>query len=113
MLAPFIAALMLTAGQAATQSPEPQTIGPEQLKALDTEEGEFVRPALTRALAAYAQDPRVRDAFVKLVLSGQNLFRSAVIEAAGDYHVAAAFDSLMQVAKIDGPLQEDAVLALG
>ena len=211
MLAPFIAALMLTAGQATTQSPEPQTIGPEQLKAaidrlgafdakertassrtvrrapaaqavpalmravqqhpdqyvrfralvvlsgfndprtrdvmarvlddrndrlrtvayayfehspepsivprllqaLDTEEGEFVRPALTRALAAYAQDPRVRDAFVKLVLSGQNLFRSAVIEAAGDYHVAAAFDSLMQVAKIDGPLQEDAVLALG
>src|SRR5438132_1207064 len=104
MLAPFIAALMLTAGQAATQSPEPQTIGPEQLKAAIDRLGAF---------DAYAQDPRVREAFVKLVLSGQNLFRSAVIEAAGDYHVAAAFDSLMQVAKIDGPLQEDAVLALG
>ena len=41
MLAPFIAALMLTAGQAATQSPEPQTIGPEQLKAAIDRLGAF------------------------------------------------------------------------
>src|SRR5919108_1109119 len=30
------------------------------LAALDKEESEFVRPALTRALAAYANDPKVR-----------------------------------------------------
>jgi HEAT repeat protein len=92
--------------------PDPAIL-PRLLKALDSEEGQFVRPALTRALAASAQDPRARDALVKLVMSGQDLFRSAVIEAVGDYHVAAAFDALMQVAKQDGPLQEDAVFALG
>jgi HEAT repeat protein len=94
------------------QHPDPAIL-PRLLKALETEEGEFVRPALTRALAAQAQDVRARDALVKLVMSGQDLFRSAVIEAVGDYHVVAAFDALMQVAKQDGPLQEDAVFALG
>ena len=83
------------------------------LKALDKEEGEFVRPALTRALAAYGDDPKVRTALTSLVMSGQDLFRGAVIEALGDYRAAYALTPIMTVARLDGPLQEDAVLALG
>ncbi len=83
------------------------------LKALQKEDGEFVRPALTRALAAYGDDPNVRAALTKLVMSGQDLFRSAVIEALGDYRATYAVAPITTVANLDGPLQEDAVLALG
>ena len=83
------------------------------VRALTKEESEFVRPALTRALAAYSGDPAVRTAMNGLIMRGQDLFRSAVIEAVGDYHVAYAVGPLIEVAKLDGPLQEDAVLALG
>jgi HEAT repeat protein len=83
------------------------------LKALAREDGEFVRPALTRALAAYGDDPKVRSALTGLVMSGQDLFRGAVIEALGDYRAAYAVAPITTVAKLDGPLQEDAVLALG
>ncbi len=83
------------------------------LKALDKEDGEFVRPALTRALAAYGDEPKVRTALTALVLRGQDLFRAALIEALGDYKAAYALAPIMDVAKRDGPLQEDAVLALG
>lgn len=86
---------------------------PRMLDALATEQSEFVRPALTRALAAYASDSRVRDVLTGLVMKGQDLFRSAVIEAIGDYKVAYALPPVTQVAKLDGPLQDDAVLALG
>jgi len=48
-----------------------------------------------------------------LVMRGQDFFRSAVIEALGDYKGAYAFAALTEVAKLDGPLQDDAVLALG
>jgi hypothetical protein len=68
---------------------------------------------LTRALAAYASDTRVRDALNGLVMKGQDFFRSAVIEAVGDYKGAYALPALTEVAKLDGPLQDDAVLALG
>jgi HEAT repeat protein len=83
------------------------------LKKLDTEDGEFVRPALTRALAAYGDEPAVQTALTALVLRGQDLYRSAVIEALGDYRAAYALAPILQVAKQDGPLQEDAILALG
>jgi hypothetical protein len=83
------------------------------LKALQKEDGEFVRPALTRALAAYGDDPNVQAALTKLVMSGQDLFRSAVIEALGDYRATYAVAPITTVANLDGPLQEDAVLALG
>jgi HEAT repeat protein len=83
------------------------------VKALDRESGEFVRPALTRALAAYGDDAKVRAALTSLVMSGQDLFRGAVIQALGDYRAAYAATPIMTVAKLDGPLQEDAVLALG
>ncbi len=93
-------------------NPDPQLV-PRMLDALSTESSETVRPALTRALAAYATDPRVRDALTGLVIKGQDFFRSAVIEAIGDYKGAYALPSLIQVAKLDGPLQDDAVLAIG
>jgi len=88
-------------------------IVPRMLDALATEQSEFVRPALTRALAAYATDNRVREALNGLVMKGQDFFRSAVIEAIGDYKGAYALPALTQVAKLEGPLQDDAVLALG
>ncbi|HEX9369272.1 MAG TPA: HEAT repeat domain-containing protein [Vicinamibacterales bacterium] len=83
------------------------------LKKLDKEDGEFVRPALTRALAAYGDEPAVQTALAALVLRGQDLYRSAVIEALGDYHATYALAPIIEVAKRDGPLQEDAVLAMG
>jgi HEAT repeat protein len=93
-------------------NPDPQLV-PRMLGALATESSETVRPALTRTLAAYGTDPRVRDALNGLVIKGQDFFRSAVIEAIGDYKGAYALPSLIQVAKLDGPLQDDAVLAIG
>jgi HEAT repeat protein len=91
---------------------DPQLVA-RMLEALAHEDSEFVRPALTRALAAYASDNRVREALTSLVMKGQDFFRSAVIEAVGDYKGAYALPSLIQVAKLDGPLQDDAVLAIG
>jgi HEAT repeat protein len=83
------------------------------LKKLETEDGEFVRPALTRALAAYGDEPAVQTALTALVLRGQDIYRAGVIEALGDYKAAYALAPIQQVAKLDGPLQEDAILALG
>src|SRR3984893_1013537 len=91
-----------------------RTIAPDFLVALEKEQGEFVRPALVRAVAALgADDPRVRQAVVREVGRGQDFFRSAVIEALGDYKALYAFDAITAVAKLNGPLQEDAALALG
>ena len=83
------------------------------LKKAETEDGEFVRPALTRALAAYGDEVDVQKTLSSLVMRGQDLYRSAVIDALGDYKAAYAYAPIAEVAKIDGPLQEDAVLALG
>jgi HEAT repeat protein len=83
------------------------------LAKLEKEDGEFVRPALTRALAAYGDEVPVRTALTGLVLRGQDLYRSAVIEALGDYHATYALAQIIEVAKKDGPLQEDAILAMG
>lgn len=93
-------------------NPDPQVL-PRLLDALAREESEFVRPALTRALAASGKDPRVRDVMSGLVLKGQDFFRSAVIEALGDYKASYALPNLTEVAKLEGPLQDDAVLAIG
>ena len=86
---------------------------PQLLKALDKEESEFVRPNLMRALAAYADDGRVREVIRGLVNRGQDLFRSVAIEAIGDYKGSYAIAELTRVAQLDGPLQADAILALG
>ena len=88
--------------------------------ALDKEQAEFVRPALVRALASAAagagtgdEMARARQVLVREVSRGEDFFRSAVIEALGDYKAQYAFDALIAVAKLDGPLQDDAALALG
>ena len=88
-------------------------IVPALLKALEREESEFVRPALIRALAAQPADPRVQKTLLGEIGRGQDFFRSAVIEAVGDYRAAYAIDPLLKVARLEGPLQSDAVIALG
>jgi HEAT repeat protein len=93
-------------------NPDPSMI-PQFLTALDKEQGEFVRPALVRALAALGSDPRVRQALVAQVSRGEDFFRSAVIEALGDYKAQYAMEPITAVAKLDGPLQDDAAVALG
>jgi HEAT repeat protein len=87
-------------------------IVPALVAALDREKTEFVRPALTRALAAQA-DARARAALLPLVLRGEDLFRGAVISALGDFAHQDAVSVITQVAELDGPLQDDALTALG
>jgi len=86
---------------------------PQFLSALEKETAEFVRPALVRALAALGDDARVRPALLREVTRGQDFFRGAVIEALGDYKAQYALDAITGVAKLEGPLQDDAALALG
>jgi HEAT repeat protein len=83
------------------------------LQLLEREQDEFLRPALVRALAALGADSRVRDTLLLDVRRGQDFFRSAVIESLGDYRGAYAVQPIIEVAMLDGPLQDDAVLALG
>jgi HEAT repeat protein len=94
------------------------------LAALDKEHAEFVRPELERALASAASflatQPsraadlaKVQQALVRDAGRGEDFFRSAVIEALGDYKAQYALDSLVAIAKLEGPLQDDAALALG
>ena len=83
------------------------------LSALAKEQGEFVRPALVRALAALGDDAKVREALLGDVMRGADHFRSTVIEALGDFKRAYAVPRLIEVARLEGPLQDDAALALG
>ena len=92
--------------------PEP-SLTPRLLAALQKETGEFVRPALVRALAAGGESPEVRDALLADIMRGADFFRSTVIEALGDYRRAYAIPRLIEIAKQEGPLQDDAVLAMG
>jgi HEAT repeat protein len=86
---------------------------PALLEALERERSEFVRPALTRAIAAQARDPRARDVLAPLVMRGEDFFRGAVIEALGEYGGTFAIADIALVAGRDGPLQDDAITALG
>lgn len=92
--------------------PDP-SLTPRLLAALESETGEFVRPALVRALAADGDAPKVREALLVDIMRGTDFFRSTVIEAVGDFKRVYAVPRLTEVAKLDGPLQDDAVLALG
>jgi len=83
------------------------------LGALTDERSEFVRPALSRAVAAQGDDPRAQQALVPLVARGEDFFRGAVIEALGDYRAAYALPAIEPVARLDGPLQDDAITAIG
>jgi len=93
-----------------------RTIQADFVVALGKEQGEFVRPALVRALAALAakvEDATVRQLLLREVTHGEDFFRSAVVEALGDYKAQYAFEALTGIARLDGPLQDDAALALG
>jgi HEAT repeat protein len=86
---------------------------PELLAALEKEQAEFVRPALVRALAALGGEPKVQPTLTREVGRGEDFFRSVVIEALGDYKAQFAYEAIAAVAKLDGPLQDDAALSLG
>ena len=83
------------------------------LAALNTEQAEFVRPALIRAVAVLPSDERVQRALTTEAGRGLDFFRSAVIEALGEHRATYAVQTIASVAAADGPLQDDAVLALG
>jgi HEAT repeat protein len=86
---------------------------PALLGALEGEVAEFVRPSLIRALGAMGDDERVQRALLREVDRGEDFFRSAVIEALGDFKARYAYDALTRIAGLEGPLQDDAALALG
>jgi HEAT repeat protein len=92
--------------------PDP-ALTPTLLAALNTEQAEFVRPALIHALAALGVDAQVQRALVEETGRGLDFFRSAVIDALGEHRAAYALDAIMPVALLQGPLQDDAVIALG
>jgi len=92
--------------------PQPD-VTPALVAALTTEQSEFVRPALTRAIAATRDEARVTATLVPLVRRGANFFRSGVMEALGDYGAKSAVPPLVEAAQQDGPLQENAIEALG
>jgi HEAT repeat protein len=94
------------------QHPDPRMTD-QMLASLEKETGEFVRPALVRALAALGKDPRVSAALVRDAGRGLDFFRSTVIEALGDYKITAAVPALIDISKLEGPLQDDAATALG
>ena len=86
---------------------------PSLIEGLQKERSEFVRPALIRAIAAHGTDPRARAALTPLVARGDDYFRGAVIESLGDYDGKYALAEITEVAKNEGPLQDDAITALG
>jgi HEAT repeat protein len=85
---------------------------PRFVDALEKETGDFVRPAIIRTLAAVGDDPRVREVLLRDTMRGVDFHRSVVIEALGDFKHRWAADKLIEVAQLDGPLQDDAVTAL-
>ena len=94
------------------RNPDPQLTS-SLLSALNVEQSEFVRPALVRAVAAAGRSDVVQRALIAEISRGFDFFRSAVIDALGDYRATYAVEAIAAVARTDGPLQDDAVLALG
>jgi hypothetical protein len=84
---------------------------PTMREALVKETSEFVRPALTRSLAA--QGAQAAAVLLPLIGTGEDFFRGEVIQALGDYKVVSSREQILAVAQLDGPLRDDAVLALG
>jgi HEAT repeat protein len=95
------------------RNPDPQ-LTTSLLASLSTEQSEFVRPALVAALAALAaSDATVQRAMIAEVPRGLDFFRSAVIDALGRHRAAYAVEGIVATSRLDGPLQDDALLALG
>lgn len=96
-------------------NPDP-TLQADFLTALEKEQGEFVRPAVVRAVAALASrsdNAPLRQAEIREATRGEDFFRSVVVEALGDYQAKYAYETVNEIAKLEGPLQDDAALALG
>jgi len=93
------------------QHPDPRSV-PGLLAALETEQAEFVRPALVRALAAHDDNAAVQRALLAETARGLDFFRSAVVETLGEHKAMYAVDAIARLAAVDGPTQDDAVLAL-
>ena len=93
-------------------NPEP-SLAPKLIAKSQTEVSEFVRPSLIRALAALGEDPAVRALLLKDVNRGEDVFRGGVIETLGLHKATWAVPAISAVAALDGPLQDDAVIALG
>ena len=87
-------------------------LAPSLLASLQTEESEFVRPALVGALAALGAETTVQRAMIGEVGRGLDFFRSAVIDALGRHRAVYAIDGIAATSRLEGPLQDDAVLAL-
>jgi HEAT repeat protein len=83
------------------------------LAALNTEQAEFVRPALIRALAAHADTTAVERALLAEAGRGFDFFRSAVVAALGEHRATYAVKTIIPITALEGPLQDDAILALG
>jgi len=94
------------------RNPDP-TLTAKLIGKLETEQSEFVRPSLIHAIAALGTDPKAQQAMLREVTRGQDFFRSEVIGALGDYKATYASAALLAIAKQEGPLQDDAVIALG
>jgi HEAT repeat protein len=93
-------------------NPEP-SLAPKLIAKSQTEVSEFVRPSLIRALAAVGDDAAVRALLLKDVNRGEDVFRGGVIETLGLHKATWAVPAISAVAALDGPLQDDAVIALG
>ena len=83
------------------------------LAALNTEQSEFVRPALVRAVAALPPNEHVQRAMLGEMGRGFDFFRSAVVSALGDHRATYAVEAIGALTASEGTLQDDAVLALG
>jgi hypothetical protein len=94
------------------RNPNPQ-LAASLLASLQTEESEFVRPALVSALAALGSDATVQRALIAEIGRGFDFFRSAVIDALGRHRAVYATDGIAVTSRQEGPLQDDALLALG
>ena len=93
---------------------EPESaIASRLLLAMDEETSEFVRPALIRALAAHGGVADVRARLTREIDQGETYFRGAVIEALGDHGATYAAGQISRIAAERGPLQDDAIIALG
>jgi HEAT repeat protein len=94
------------------RNPDP-ALADKLIAKLEHEQSEFVRPSLVHALAALGNEAKVQQVLLREVTRGQDFFRSEVIDALGDHKATYAATALMAIAKQDGPLQDDAVIALG
>jgi HEAT repeat protein len=94
------------------QHPDPR-LADTLLALLQTEQAEFVRPALIGAVAALGNNAAVQRALIAETGRGLDFFRSAVIDSLGHHRATYAVDAIASVAQLEGPLQDDAVLALG